>query len=212
MLFSGVTAVTAALKLTDSASLALSLGTAALLIAMLTFSARRNEPAYIALVSVMTALSVVGRMVFAPLSGFKPCTAIIITAGISLGADAGFICGAFTALVSNIYFGQGTWTLYQMFSWGIVGLLAGLAAKTLSKNRILLYAFGALSGVIYSLLMDIFSVLWEDGYFNPLRFAIKAASSAPVTAVYCVSNILFLILLSDKLCFAVKRVRSKYGI
>jgi energy-coupling factor transport system substrate-specific component len=160
----------------------------------------------------MTALSVVGRMVFAPLSGFKPCTAIIIITGMSLGADAGVICGALTAVVSNIYFGQGIWTIFQVVSWGIIGLLSGAAARWLKSSKTLLYTFAVLSGVVYSAVMDIFSSVWQDGGFNPMRFAAYAAGSFPYAAVYAASNVIFLMLMYRRMSFAVERVVKKYGI
>lgn len=176
------------------------------------FCLRKKEPAYIAMTAVLTALSVVGRIVFAPLAGFKPCTAVVIIAGISLGAEAGALCGVFTALISNIYFGQGIWTIYQMISWGVVGALAGAMRKPLERSRPLLCGFALLSGALYSLIMDFFSVLWQDGAFNPLRFLAFAAGSLPYTVSYAISNLVFLLLLGDRMVFAVGRVKRRYGM
>ncbi|MCR5122101.1 MAG: ECF transporter S component [Ruminococcus sp.] len=193
-------------------SLSITAAAASGLLAMAAFSGRIKEPHYITLVSVLSALSVTGRIVFAPFAGFKPCTAVIITAGMCLGCDAGFITGALTALVSNFYFGQGSWTLYQMLAWGIVGIAAGLSGKLLQKSRAALLIFAALSGGVYSLIMDVFSTFWADGYFNMLRFAALTASSLPLTITYAVSNVVFIAVLSDRLCFTVLRIKNKYGI
>jgi energy-coupling factor transport system substrate-specific component len=130
----------------------------------------------------------------------------------TLGADAGFICGALTALVSNIYFGQGIWTVFQLVSWGLIGLISGLAAKPLKSKKIILYVYGALSGVLYSAVMDFFSSVWQDGGFNPRRFAVYAAGSLPFAAVYAVSNVIFLALMYRRMSFAVERVVKKYGL
>ena len=43
-----------------------------------------------------------------------------------LGGETGFLVGAITAFVSNFFFGQGPWTPWQMFSFGIIGFLAGI--------------------------------------------------------------------------------------
>ncbi len=212
VLLLGVGSALAASLLNGGGALVLSLVLAALLTAMLIFSGRRDEPAFVTLTAVLTALSVVGRIVFAPLAGFKPCTAIIIIAGVTLGAESGFFCGCFTALVSNIYFGQGLWTLYQMFSWGVIGLIAGLAAGYLLRHKALMICYAAASGCLYSLLMDVFSTLWEDGFFNPVRFAALTATTVPYTISYAVSNIVFILLLGDKMIFSVDRVKKKYGI
>ncbi|MCD7741352.1 MAG: ECF transporter S component [Ruminococcus sp.] len=208
----GFSAVLAALLFDNSQSLILSIILACILFLMLSFSGRRNEPVYICLVSVLTALSVVGRIVFSPLIGFKPCTAIIIIAGIALGPEAGFTCGCFTALVSNIYMGQGTWTLYQMFSWGVIGLISGVLKNILVKNKACLYIFAALSGFLYSFLMDFFSTIWQDGYFNLSRYIALVLSSASMSVSYAVSNVVFLLFLFRKMVFAINRVVNKYGL
>lgn len=99
----------------------------------------QDECQKIALIAVMTAMSVAGRFVFAALPGFKPVTAVVVLCGMYLGADAGFICGALSALISNCYFGQGPWTPFQMLVWGIIGLVAGLSGKQLQKAGLRLW-------------------------------------------------------------------------
>ncbi|MGN0633183.1 MAG: ECF transporter S component [Oscillospiraceae bacterium] len=193
-------------------SLVMTLIMSAALLIMLVRCGKKGSPIYLSTLSVMTALSVVGRMVFAPLSGFKPCTAVIMITGITLGADAGFVCGALTAVVSNVYFGQGTWTLFQMFCWGLIGFLAGIMSKPLSKNVPLRYVFAVSSGFFYSLLMDLFSAVWQDGGFSLVRFAALSAGSLPFAAVYAVSNVIFLALMFGRLSRAIERVCRKYGL
>ena len=51
----------------------------------------------------------------------------MIISGISLGPEAGFLIGAMSRFVCNFYMGQGAWTPWQMFCWGLLGFLAGLA-------------------------------------------------------------------------------------
>lgn len=211
LLILGGGSAAAAVVLDGGGALVLSLVLAGVLLAMLVFAGRRDEPAFVTLTAVLTALSVVGRIAFAPLAGFKPCTAVIIIAGLTLGAESGFFCGTFTALVSNIYFGQGLWTLYQMFSWGVIGLLAGILASYLLKHKPALIIFAALSGCLYSVLMDVFSTLWEDGFFNLTRFTALTATTVPYTVSYAVSNVVFILLLGDKMIFSVNRVKKRYG-
>ena len=160
----------------------------------------------------MTALSVAGRFVFAPIPFFKPVTAIVIITAIYLGAEAGFITGAFSAVVSNFYFGQGPWTPFQMFAWGLIGFLAGLLAKRLLESKVLLIIFGALSGVAFSFIMDVWTTLWADGTFNIARFIASITTAAPFTVVYMVSNVIFLLLLTKPIGRKLQRLKTKYGI
>ena len=115
------------------------------------------------IVALMSALSVVGRIVFAFMPSLKPCSAIIILTAVYFGRETGFMVGAFTALVSNFYFGQGGWTPFQMLAWGLTGYFAGMLGRQLAKNRILLLVYSAVIGVFFSLLMDLYSCLWMDG-------------------------------------------------
>lgn len=175
-------------------------------------TARHRSAGFISITAVLTALSVVGRIVFTPIAGFKPCTAIIIIAGVSLGADAGFICGALTALISNIYFGQGMWTFFQMVSWGLIGVLSGIFRSQLGKHKWQMYLFGAFSGVLYSFIMDVFSVIWQDRGFNLARFIAYAAGSAPFCAVYAFSNVVFLLILGPRMLRSIGRVVLKHDL
>lgn len=176
------------------------------------FEKGKNDARRIVIIAVMTALSVAGRFVFAPIPFFKPVTAIVIITAIYLGAEAGFITGAFSAVVSNFYFGQGPWTPFQMFAWGLIGFLAGLLAKRLVESKVLLIIFGALSGVVFSFIMDVWTTLWADGTFNIARFIASITTAAPFTVVYIVSNVIFLLLLTKPIGRKLQRLKTKYGI
>ena len=67
------------------------------------------------ILAVMVSLSVLGRFAFSALPHFKPVTAIVVIAGIYLGAESGFLCGALSAVLSNIIFGQARGLLFRCF-------------------------------------------------------------------------------------------------
>src|SRR3954449_2203812 len=89
----------------------------------------------LALVATLAALAVVGRIAFAPFPNVKPTTDIVLFAGLAIGAAPGFAVGALTALASNVFFGQGPWTPWQMVAWGLVGVLGGLLRKLLGERE-----------------------------------------------------------------------------
>ena len=70
---------------------------------------------------VLAALAAAGRILFAPIPDFKPVSAIAIIAGVAFGRKSGFMVGSLAALASNFFFGQGVWTPWQMYAWGLVG-------------------------------------------------------------------------------------------
>lgn len=178
----------------------------------ISFERNSADAKRLVMIAVMTALSVAGRFLFAALPGFKPVTAMVVITAMYFGSEAGFMIGALSAVISNFYFGQGPWTPFQMFSWGIIGLLAGLFARRLRQSRIWLSAFGVLAGVLYSLLMDIWTVFWADGYFNLTRYIAAVGSAAWFTAVYAVSNVIFLMLFAKPIGKILDRISVKYGI
>ena len=160
------------------------------------------------LVAVITALCIVGR--FIPF--FKPITALTVLAAIYLGGEAGFLVGALSALLSNFYFGQGPWTPFQMLAWGSIGLVAGLLHKPLRKNRVMLVFFGVVSGILYSMMMDVWTVLWYDNNFSVSLYKAAIITSLPHMLLYSISNMVFLILLAKPLGEKLERVEIRFDI
>ncbi len=160
------------------------------------------------IVAVMTALCIVGR--FIPF--FKPVTALTIITAMYFGGEAGFFVGAMSAVLSNFYFGQGPWTPFQMLAWGLVGLFAGYLAKPLKTGKVFLLFFGVLSGVIFSFVMDIWTVLWYNGTFDFGMYLSAMSAAVPHTALYAISNFIFLWLLAKPIGEKLERIKIKYGV
>lgn len=160
------------------------------------------------LVCVMTALSVVGR--FIPF--FKPVTAFSMITGMYLGGEAGFLVGAMAAVISNFYFGQGPWTPFQMFTWGMTGLLSGILAVPLKKSKPFLLVMGVLAGFFYSALMDVWTVLWAGGEPSLSAYLAALLTALPHTALYSVSNFIFLFFCAKPFGEKLERVKIKYGV
>ncbi len=179
----------------------------------LSFEKRLPSAGELVLVAVMTAFSAAGRWIFAPLPFFKPVAAIVIISGRHFGAQAGFMTGALSALISNFWFGQGPWTPFQMLGWGLIGAAAGLCAgRGLLDKPLSLCVFGVLAGIAYSFVMDVWTVLSMNGSFAPGLWITAAVSALPVTGIYCASNLLFLIILSKPLGKKLERLKTKYGV
>lgn len=91
------------------------------------FERRKPKAREIVLIAVMCALTVCAQMICGLTLPIRAGTAIIIICGIALGPEAGFLIGSLARFVLNFYAGQGPWTPWQMFCWGLLGFLAGLA-------------------------------------------------------------------------------------
>lgn len=176
------------------------------------FERRASSSKELVVLAVMIALSVVGRFVFAWLPAFKPVTAITVITAVWLGKESGFVVGALSAVVSNFYFGQGPWTPFQMFAWGLLGFLAGLLADPLRRHKLWLCVYGAFAGIFFSAVMDVWTTLWADGSFQIARYLASVAAALPVTLTYGVSNVLFLLLLANPIGEKLERIQKKYGL
>lgn len=158
--------------------------------------------------SVMIALCVVGR--FIPF--FKPITAITVITAVYLGGEAGFLVGSMSALISNFYFGQGPWTAFQMLAWGLIGFAAGFLANSLKRHKAPLLIYGVVSGVLYSLVMDMWTVMWYDGSPELSMYLAAITAAVPHTVLYAVSNLVFLFLLAEPFGEKLERIKIKYGL
>lgn len=164
-------------------------------------------------IAVMVALSVAGRFLFTLIPHFKPVTALVIITGMYFGADAGFMTGSLTALLSNMQHGQGPWTVFQMAVWGLIGYFAGIInVKGLLKNKFLLILFSGISGVAYSLIMDIYTTISTENTFIMEKYISYVMFSLPVMIEYVVSNIVFMLVLEQPIGKKLARIKTKYGI
>ena len=180
----------------------------ALLLFVTGFERKSTGTRRLVIVSVMTALCFAGR--FIPV--LKPVAALTIMTGLYLGAEAGFLTGAMAAVLSNFYFGQGPWTVFQILAWGMIGFFAGVFSEHLRKGRIPLFVYGFISGIAYSFIMDIWTVLWYDQGFSLSLYKAALISAIPYTVSYVVSNLVFLAVLSRPLGEKLERLRVKYGV
>ena len=100
------------------------------------FEARRPKAREIVLIAMMAALTTVLQIFFHVTVPIQAGTALVIISGIALGPEAGFLVGALARLVCNFYIGQGPWTPWQMFCWGLLGFLAGLAFNKVDPEKL----------------------------------------------------------------------------
>ena len=177
------------------------------------FEKRRPQARELVPIAVLAAIASLGRVAFAPFQFVKPTSAVVIITGIAFGPQAGFITGAVAALTSNIFFGQGPFTPWQMFSWGIMGFCAGAAAKHgLLRGRSSICIFGFVWGFFFGWIMDLWQVL---GYVNPITpksFLLTYMASAVYDLIHAVSNAVFLFLIAKPWIKILDRVKTKYGL
>ena len=163
---------------------------------------------------VLAALAVAGRIIFAPIPNFKPVTAICIIAGIAFGKRSGFMVGALAALVSNFFFGQGPWTAWQMYAWGLIGYLFGALATSglFDKHERSVYVLGTMSPLLYGLILNGYYVV---GFVRPIEVAtvlLAYGAGLPPDLIHCAATGVFLCLLHAPWRKKLKRIKTKYDL
>ncbi len=139
--------------------------------------------------------------------------AITAITGFSLGAEAGFLTGALSAFVSNILFGQGPWTPFQMFFWGMIGFIAGLFShkKNIYTSKLFILLFSLFAGVFFSFGMDIWGIISLSGFFSWQAYVVASGTALPFTIVYIVGSLVFLLLLLKPLTEKLNRMKTSMG-
>ena len=124
----------------------------------------KYTPDKIILIAILTAMATAGRIIFAFIPSVQLASFIIIISGIVFGPSIAFITGILTAIMSNFFQGQGIWTIWQMFSFGIIGLFAGLLTQILKENKIWRTIFGLLAGIILGWIMNLMTLIQINNF------------------------------------------------
>lgn len=133
------------------------------------FERRKPKAREIVLIAMMSALTICTQLVSRMTVGVAAGTGLIILCGISLGPEAGFLIGALSRFVLNFYEGQGPWTPWQMFCWGLLGFLAGLVFNRANveklKSRDFKVVMGPVLCVVFAILVAYLTYLFfpDDG-------------------------------------------------
>ena len=179
------------------------------------FENRKPKARELVIISSLCAIGVVGRTAFFMLPQFKPVAAIVIISGVAFGGETGFLVGAITAFVSNFFFGQGPWTPWQMFSFGIIGFLAGIMFQKgiLRKTKTDMCLFGFVATfVIYGGIMNPASVIMWQSNININMVLSSYVMGMPFDFIHAVSTVFFLFFAAEPMLEKLERIKIKYGL
>lgn len=181
----------------------------------LVFEKRKPQARELVLLAVMCAIAVFSRAIFIWLPHFKPLVAIVMITGVAFGAESGFLAGAVSGFVSNFLFGQGPWTPWQMFAFGIAGFLAGMCCRKgiISRRPVPLAVFGAaVVLLIVGPLLDTSTLFTMTAGMSKASAAAVYLSGLPVNAVHALATAVTLLLVSKAFFEKLDRVKRKYGM
>lgn len=181
----------------------------------LVFEGRKPQPRELVVIAVMSAICIAGRAAFFMLPNFKPVLGLVIISGVGLGGEAGFLVGAMAMMVSNMMFGQGPWTPWQMFTMGLIGFLAGVLFKKglLRRTRMSMAVFGAFSAIIiYGGIMNPASALMWTHNIQWKIILSYYVSGFPVDIVHASATFLTLWFAAEPILEKLDRIKQKYGL
>ena len=179
------------------------------------FERRKPKARELILISVLCGLAVAGRSVFFMLPQFKPVIALIIIAGVAFGGETGFLVGTVTAFVSNFFFGQGPWTPWQMFAFGIIGFIAGIFFNKgiLRKTKITLCIFGFfMTLIVYGGIMNPSSVIMWQNKITWKMLLSACIAGITFDLIHALGTAFFLWFISEPMIDKLERIKIKYGL
>jgi energy-coupling factor transport system substrate-specific component len=164
----------------------------------------------IALIAVLGAAAAAGRIALAAVPGVQPVTFITIISGFVLGPRAGFMVGSTAALVSNFFLGQGPWSPWQMFAWGLAGAAAGALKKLFPGAGLRTFVlFNFIWGYVFGWVMNLW--FWTS-MVRPLNwqsFIATYAGSFWFDTMHAVGNAVFYVVFGAAFIKMLKRFHSK---
>lgn len=181
----------------------------------LIFEGRKPQARELVMIAVICAIAIAGRSLFIALPQVKPVLALVIISGIGLGAESGFLVGAVTMLVSNIYFGQGAWTPWQMFAAGLIGFLAGIIIRKglLRNSRGGICMFGFFATIfIYGLIMNFSAIILSRVPLTTASILSFYIQGLPMDIIHALSTLFFLFFAAEPMLQKLERVKTKYGL
>jgi len=159
----------------------------------------------ITLLALLAALAVVGRSLFVFIPNVQPVTAIIITCGLILGPGAAVILAILTTFLSNMILGMGIWSIWQVISWGLIGLISGLVGKFFKKVPLyFIVPFAAFSGYFYGFVISL-TTYQITGKFWPYYLA-----GLPFDTNHAIGNVVFIIVLYPMISYLLKKYANNH--
>ena len=177
----------------------------------ISFEKRKPKAREIVTISVMCGLAVAGRTAFYAFSQFKPVIALIIITGLAFGSETGFLVGAITAFISNFFFGQGPWTPWQMFAFGIVGFVAGMINPNIKKLPLCLFGF-LVTILVYGGIMNPASLFMSQNIINLKMIVASYMAGFSMDLVLVIATALFLWFIKEPIMKKLERIKIKYDL
>jgi prenyltransferase beta subunit len=186
----------------------------ALCAGMAWYERSRPPSRLVALISALVALAVAGRVLFTPIPNVQATTDVVLLSGYALGPLPGFVVGAVGALTSNFFLGQGPWTPWQMFGWGMAGAAGGALAATFGPRlgRWPLALLCGAAGFAFGAWMDLFTLMTFAAERSARSYVTVAGVSFPFNLAHSIGNTLLCLAFGPAFVRMLARFRSRMAV
>lgn len=141
--------------------------------------------------SLLIALSVVGRIYLSFIPNVQPTTVIIIISSFILSPIHAIIVAVMSVIVSNMFLGMGYWVVYQSVAWAIISLISSLIGKQHDKLPIFLLAiYSGLCGLLYGAIISV-----PMAYLMNVNFLTYYIVGLPFDVAHAIGNVIFFLVL-----------------
>ena len=145
------------------------------------------------LMAMLLVICIVSRQVLSGIGSVQPVSVIIFIFGLVYGSSYGILLGAMCGLMTNLFLGFGTWVIFQMIGWGLIGFIGGLMLrKDLINRLIVLFSLGFVYGAITNLDWFLF---YTQGKSLQAYLAI-CVMGLPYDMIHAINNVIWFLLMS----------------
>lgn len=175
------------------------------------YLARRVRLKDMIMITVLSAIIAISRGVFFWLPQFKPVSALVLVAGSCFGSVPGMLIGMLSGFLSNFMFSQGPWTPFQMFSWGLIGVVGGWCRSMNGKILPMIIGF-VVTVFVYGPILNMASLLLTTPEPTLEGFLMMEASGFFFDVVHGISTVVFVFFVWKPMRKKLVRMQEKYGI
>lgn len=167
----------------------------------------RKRPLYITTLATISALAVVGRMLFTFLPNVQPMTVIFLWMTVIFGPISASIVMLISLLVSSTHHGYGIWVIHQFIAYsGLIVLTSFVIPSTSLHSRRFLYAsFAGLTGYLYGLIMTL-CYAFTVQLHQPIAYYI---AGLPFDTYHAIGNFFCYLILTPVLAPLLTKIRAQ---
>lgn len=154
----------------------------------------------ITLIALLAALAIVGRIALVSIPNVQPVTAIIIVSGLIMGPTSAILLALLVVFLSNMILGMGVWTIWQIISWAIIGLMSGILGKVFQRIPLyIIIIYAIFCGYFYGFIISL-TTYQITGLFWPYYLA-----GLPFDTNHAIGNGIIIALLYPSISYFLKK-------